>query len=166
MALNLETKKSIVMKINTIAKKALSAVIATIKNIPAKKITTLRKTGRTENVFLYVVKHTLLKIALKKTKLKCLNTKIHGSTLIGFSLENPGSVAKIFKKFSQENQSFKIVTAAMHDKILSQTEIHTLANLPSFTEAITHFIITIKTATIGQLFSTLLEIKKKKIISK
>ncbi|WP_343128220.1 50S ribosomal protein L10 [Buchnera aphidicola (Takecallis taiwana)] len=166
MALNLAEKKNIVIKINQIAKTALSAVIATLKNIPANKITELRKISRTENVFLYVIKHTLLKLSLKDTQLACLNTKINGSTLIGFSLDNPGSAAKIFQRFSQENQGFSIITAALNNKILSQIEIHDLANLPNFKEAITRFIITIKTATIGQLFSTLLAIKDKKIILK
>lgn len=166
MALNLHDKKKIVIKINKIAKKALSAIIAVPNNISANKINILRKISRQDNVCLYVIKNTLLKISLKSTQLECLNQNISGPTIIGFALDHPGSAAKIFYQFSQQNKDFKIVTAAIHNKILSQPEIHALAHLPTLKEAITQFIITIKTATIGQLFSILLAIKEQKIISK
>lgn len=166
MALNLDKKKNIIIKINQIAKQALSAIIASPNNISVNKMNILRKNSRQENIFLCMIKNTLLKLSLKKTHLECLKKKISGPTIIGFALDHPGSAAKIFHKFSQQNKNFKIITAAMHDKILSKVEIQSLANLPNLKEAITRFIITIKTATIGQLFSILLEIEKKKIISK
>ncbi|QCI25840.1 50S ribosomal protein L10 [Buchnera aphidicola] len=160
MALNLDEKKNIAIKINQIVKKSLSVVLASSRNISVNKINALRKISRQENVFLYVIKNTLLKISLKNTQLECLNRKISGPTIIGCSLDHPGSAAKIFRKFSQKNKNFKITTAAMHNKILSKTEIIDLANLPNLKEAIAKFIFTIKNATIGKLFSILLQITK------
>lgn len=163
MALKIKKKKEIINKINKIAKTALSAVIATSKNISVNKITELRKISRIENVFICVIKNTLLKISLKKTHLECLNKIISGPIIIGFSLKNPESTAKIFKNFSKENKKFKIITAALNKKLLSKDEIEKLATLPSLKEALTHLIITIKNATIGKLFSILLAIKENNI---
>lgn len=163
MALKIKKKKEIINKINKIAKTALSAVIATSKNISVNKITELRKISRIENVFMCVIKNTLLKISLKKTHLECLNKIISGPIIIGFSLKNPESTAKIFNNFSKENKQFKIITAALNKKLLSKNEIEKLATLPNLKEALTHLIITIKNATIGKLFSILLAIKENNI---
>ncbi|CAL4317912.1 50S ribosomal protein L10 [Buchnera aphidicola] len=161
MALNLQQKKNIVTKINKIAKSSKSAIIAKIKKISVNKINKLRKNSRKKNVLIYIIKNTLLKISLQDTHLQCLNNKIAGSIIIGFSKEHPGSAAKLFNSFSKKNKNFKIISATLNGKILSQSEIIQLSNLPTYEEAIIRLIITIKNATIGKLITVLQLIKKK-----
>ncbi|WP_343182559.1 50S ribosomal protein L10 [Buchnera aphidicola] len=161
MALNLQQKKHIVSKINKIASVSLSAVLAKKKKITTNEITKLRKHSRIEEIEIHVVKNTLLKKSLKTTQFECLNKKISGPIIIGFSLHHPGSVAKLFTQFQKKNSNFKILTAAYNKKILTNTEIENLSKLPNLKEAIQKIITIIKFTTVGKLFSILLEIKKK-----
>ncbi|CAL4041975.1 50S ribosomal protein L10 [Buchnera aphidicola (Phyllaphis fagi)] len=162
MILNIQKKKNIIAKINKIAHIALSVIIADTRTVNVNKITQLRKHGRINNVKIHVVKNTLLKISFQNTSLECLNNHLFGPSLIAFSINDSESAIKLFHNFHKNNKNFKIITAALHGKILSPLEINQIANLPSYQEAIIHLIITIKTATIGKLLFVLLAIKQKK----
>ena len=60
MALNIEDKKAIVAEVAEVAKKAVSAVTADSCGIPVASLTKLRKEARENNVYLHVVRNTLL----------------------------------------------------------------------------------------------------------
>ena len=67
MALNIEDKKQIVADVSEYAKKALSAVCADSCGIPVAQMTKLRKAARDNNVYLHVVRNTLLARAVEGT---------------------------------------------------------------------------------------------------
>ena len=68
MALNIEDKKAIVAKVADAANKAVSAVIADSCGIPVADLTKLRKEARANNVYLHVVRNTLLSRAVEGTE--------------------------------------------------------------------------------------------------
>ena len=73
MAIRLEDKQQIVAEVNEAAKGALSAVLADYHGTAVEEMTALRKAARENNVYLRVVRNTLLKRAVAGTDYECLN---------------------------------------------------------------------------------------------
>ncbi|CAL4317968.1 50S ribosomal protein L10 [Buchnera aphidicola (Pterocallis alni)] len=162
MALNVQSKKNIINKISKISKSSVSAIIANPKNICSNLLNQLRKNSRKNDVIIYMIKNTLLKIAINNTNIECLNKQLKGPILIGFSIQTPESAIKLFTQFSKKNKNFKIITACYNKKILSIKEINDLSNLPTYQEAIIRFMITIHNATIRKILNILLSINNNK----
>jgi large subunit ribosomal protein L10 len=90
----------------------------------------LRVQFHKENVGYKVGKNTLVKLALKGTKLAGLEKMLRGPTALAYS-KDPIAAAKVAVEFAKKNDKLKIIGAAMGDQILSEAETKTLASLPS-----------------------------------
>ena len=155
MALNIEDKKAIVAEVAEVAKKAVSAVTADSCGIPVASLTQLRKEARANNVYLHVVRNTLLTRALEGTEFECIKDSCKGPTIIGLSLDHPGAAARLFKEFAKNNKNFTIKGAAFEGEFISAEDIDRLATLPTYEEAIAHLMATMKEAAAGKLVRTL-----------
>ena len=98
MAIRLEDKKQIVSEVNEAATSALSAVLADYRGVTVSDLTTLRKSARENNVYLRVVRNTLLKKAVENTAFECMNEALVGPTILAFSMEDPGAAARVLKR--------------------------------------------------------------------
>ena len=116
MALNIEDKKAIVAEVAEVAKKAVSAVTANSCGIPVASLTKLRKEARENNVYLHVVRNTLLTRALEGTEFECIKDSCKGPTIIGLSLDHPGAAARIFKNFAKTCSQFEVKALAFEGK--------------------------------------------------
>ena len=155
MALNIEDKKAIVAEVAEVAKKAVSAVTADSCGIPVATLTKLRKEARENNVYLHVVRNTLLARALEGTEFECIKDSCKGPTTIGLSLDHPGAAARIFKNFAKSCDTFKVKALAFEGKAYDSKDIDVLATLPTYEEAIAHLMATLKEAAAGKLVRTL-----------
>ncbi|MGP1945082.1 MAG: 50S ribosomal protein L10 [Arsenophonus sp. ET-LJ4-MAG3] len=151
MALNLQKKQVIIAEIKEIIESALSLVIADFHGVSVEKMTKLRKEGREAEVYLRIVRNTLLRRIVKDSVYECLKEMFIGPTLIAFSKEHPGAAARLFKEFAKENQTFKIKAAIFEGALIPANEIDRLATLPTYKEAIMRLISTIKEASAGKL---------------
>ena len=113
MAIGLEDKKAIVAEVNETATSALSLVIADARGVTVDGMTALRKSARENSVTLRVVRNTLAKRALEGTDYECVNDSLAGPSLFGFSMEDPGAAARLFKDFAKENEDFEVKTLAV-----------------------------------------------------
>ena len=136
MALNIEDKKAIVAEVAEVAKKAVSAVTADSCGIPVATLTKLRKEARENNVYLHVVRNTLLTRALEGTEFECIKDRI-------------------FKNFAKSCDTFKVKALAFEGKAYDSKDIDVLATLPTYEEAIAHLMATLKEAAAGKLVRTL-----------
>ena len=155
MALNIEDKKAIVAEVAEVAKKAVSAVTANSCGIPVASLTKLRKEARENNVYLHVVRNTLLTRALEGTEFECIKDSCKGPTIIGLSLDHPGAAARIFKNFAKTHDKFKVRSLQFEGKVYDAKDIDVLATLPTYEEAIAHLMATLKEAAAGKLCRTL-----------
>ncbi|XBC38761.1 MAG: 50S ribosomal protein L10 [Buchnera aphidicola (Melaphis rhois)] len=162
MILNFQQKQEIVSNINNITKQSLSIVIANSKHVKVNDITELRCLARKIGVKLGVFKNTLIKLGIKGTQFECLKKLLTGPVLMGCSIDHPRSAARLFRQFSVNNVNFKIIGAVFKKKILLACDINTLADMPTYNEAISRFIITIKEASMGKLMRSFFSIKKMK----
>lgn len=136
MAIGLEDKKAIVAEVNETATSALSLVIADARGVPVDGMTALRKEARENQVTLRVVRNTLAKRALEGTEYECVNDTLAGPSLFGFSMEDPGAAARLFKDFAKENEEFEVKALAVSGQMLGAEQLDVLAKLPTRDQAL------------------------------
>ena len=75
------------------------------------ELTELSKAARETGVYVRVVKNTLAKRALAGTELECMQDGLVGPLLLAFSMEDPGSAARLISTF-----------AKTHDKLITNPQ--------------------------------------------
>jgi len=136
MALRLEDKKALVAEVNEVASRALSAVAAEYRGLTAVKFDALRSKARENGVYLHVVKNTLASRAVKGSEFECLEPALVGPLVLGFSLEDPGSVGRVIKDFAKDNDKLVVKAIAVGGALYGAKDIDRLANLPTKEQAL------------------------------
>ncbi|MGL9769473.1 MAG: 50S ribosomal protein L10 [Sodalis sp. (in: enterobacteria)] len=162
MTLNFQEKEAIIAEVSKVAKGAHSAVVADPRGVTVDKMTALRKAGREADVYMRVVRNTLMRRLVEGTPFKCLKDTFFGPTLIAFSNKHPGTAARLFKAFSKDNANFKIKAAAFESEVIPASQIDRLATLPTYEEAIARLMSTMKEASAGKLVRTLAALRDQK----
>lgn len=160
MALNLEDKKAIVADVNETALNALSLVIADARGVNVSDMTELRAKARENKVSLRVVRNTLAKRALQDTEFACVNDALVGPSLFGFSMEDPGAAARIFKEFAKSNDKFEVKALSVSGQLLSKEQIDVLASLPTLEQALGQ-LVSVMIAPVTKLVRTFNEVPTK-----
>lgn len=136
MALNLESKKVIVDQVGTTASNALSLIIADARGVNVTDMTILREKAREQNIEIRVVRNTLAKLAFKGTDFECVSEVLTGPSLFGFSMEDPGAAARLFKEFAKDNDKFEVKALSISGQLLDTGQIDVLAKLPTLEQAL------------------------------
>ena len=160
MALAFEDKKQIVAEVNETASNALSLVIADARGVNVTDMTALRKLARENSVHLRVVRNTLAKRAFEETEFDCVNDALVGPSIFGFSMEDPGAAARIFKDFAKENANFEVKALSVGGKLLDANQIDALAKLPTRDQAL-GMLASVMIAPVTKLVRTFNEVPSK-----
>jgi len=144
VAIGLEDKKAIVAEVNETATSALSLVIADSRGVTVDGMTALRKTARENQVTLRVVRNTLARRALEGTEFECINDSLVGPSLFGFSMQDPGAAARIFKDFAKQNEKFEVKALAVSGQMLGADQLDVLAKLPTRDQALSMLMSVMK----------------------
>lgn len=156
MALKLEDKQAIVSEVAGVAGNAHSAVVAEYRGLSVGEMTELRKQARENQVFLKVVRNTLAKRAVEDTDFGCLQDALVGPVVLAFSLEEPGSAARVIRDFAKKNDKLVVTAVAFGGKKLPATDLEALASLPTYEEALAS-LMSVMQAPIGKFVRTLNE---------
>jgi len=154
VALNLEGKKAVVAEVAEIASTAYSAVAAEYDGLTVSDMTTLRNAAREQNVHIRVIRNTLARRAVEGTDFACMQDGMTGPLVFGFSMEDPGAVARVMSEFSKENEKLEVKMVSLGGKLLPATDITRLAKMPTKDQAIGILMGTMK-APIEKLVRTL-----------
>ena len=160
MAIGLEEKKAIVAEVNETAASALSLVIADARGVASNDMTALRATARENQINLRVVRNTLAKRALEGTDYECVNDTLVGPSIFGFSMEDPGAAARLFKDFAKDNSEFEVKALSVSGKLLGADQLDVLAKLPTREQALAS-LMSVMQATVGKLVRTMNEVPSK-----
>jgi large subunit ribosomal protein L10 len=160
VAIGLEDKKAIVAEVNETATSALSLVIADARGVTVDGMTALRKNARENSVTLRVVRNTLAKRALEGTDYECVNSTLVGPSLFGFSMEDPGAAARLFKEFAKENKNFEVKALAVSGQILGANQLDVLAKLPTRDQALS-LLMSVMKAPVTKLVQTMNDVPGK-----
>jgi large subunit ribosomal protein L10 len=144
VAVNLEGKKAVVAEVAEIASSAYSAVAAEYRGLSVSDMTALRVAARKENVYLRVVRNTLAKRAVEGTDFACMQEEMTGPLVYGFSMEDPGAVARVMGEFAKNNKQFEIKIVSLGGKLLPASDIAKLAKMPTKDQAISILMGTMK----------------------
>jgi large subunit ribosomal protein L10 len=155
VALNLEGKKAVVAEVAEIASTAYSAIAAEYRGLAVSDMTALRNAAREQNVYIRVVRNTLARRAVDGTDFACMQEGMIGPLVYGFSMEDPGAVARVMSAFSKENNKFEVKMVSLGGKLLPATEIDRLAKMPTKDQAIGILMGTMK-APVEKLVRTLI----------
>ena len=154
MALNLEGKKAVVAEVAEIASTAYSAVAAEYDGLTVSDMAVLRNAAREQNVHIRVIRNTLARRAVEGTDFACMQEGMTGPLVFGFSMEDPGAVARVMGEFSKENEKLEVKMVSLGGKLLPATDITRLAKMPTKDQAIGILMGTMK-APIEKLVRTL-----------
>jgi large subunit ribosomal protein L10 len=160
LALNLEQKKAIVAEVADVASSAHSAIAAEYRGLTVADMTDLRVKARNSGVYLRVVKNTLARRAVEGTDLECMSEGLTGPLVIAFSQEDPGAAARVIKDFAKDHDKLVVRLVAIGGKLLAPSDIETLAKMPTYEQALSMLMATMK-APIQKLAATLNEVPGK-----
>ena len=144
MALNLAEKQAVVAEVAEIAAKALSAVGAEYRGLTVSEMDELRAEARKNNVYLRVVKNTLVRRAVEGTDYECMREGLTGPLVYAFSMEDPGAAARVIKDFAKEHAKLEPKLVSIGGKLLAASELDTLAKMPTYDQAISLLMAVMK----------------------
>ena len=156
MPLSLSEKKEVVAAVAEVAKDAKSAVAAEYRGLDVAEMTEFRRQARAAGVYVRVVPNNLAKRAVESTDFECMREGLSGPLVLAFSREDPGSAARVVRDYRRANQKLKVRLVAFGGKLVDPAEIDSLANLPTWEEAIARLMATLK-APVTRLVRTLAE---------
>ena len=160
MALNLEAKKAVIEQVNAIAINAVSVGVAEYRGLNVEQMTNLRNSAIDADVFLRVVKNTLAKRALAETGCECITPVLSGPVILGFSQEDPGAVARIFRNFIKENEALVVKGLGVSGEFVDADQLKKIASLPTKDQAIS-ILMALMLAPTEKLVRTLNEVPTK-----
>lgn len=156
MALRLDDKKAVVAEVAAVAAQAHSAVAAEYRGLSVSHLTQLRKEARESGVYLRVVKNTLARKAVAGTSFECMQDGLVGPLILAFSLEDPGSAARVVSAFAKTHDKLVVKLVAVGGKQYGPSELERLASLPNREQALSMLMGTMK-APIEKFVRTLAE---------
>ena len=128
----LSEKQAIVEALAERIKNAGAGVLVDYKGITVAEDTALRTEMRKEGVEYTVVKNTLTRKALDKLGMSELDEVLNGTTSLATSVDDPIVPFRILSDYSKKlNDRFNIKAAFMEGRVLSESEIAEMAQLPS-----------------------------------
>lgn len=160
MPIGLEDKKAIVANVNETASNALSLVIADARGVSVGAMDALRKQARENNVRLQVIRNTLAKRAIEGTEYECVKDALVGPSIFGFSMEDPGAAARLFKDFAKQQEAFEVKALSVGGKLLDAKQLDVLAKLPTREEALGQ-LAAVTIAPVTKLVRTFNEVPSK-----
>lgn len=161
MALNLDGKKAVVEEVAQYAAKAYSAVAAEYRGLTVTQLTAMRKKARETGVYLRVVKNTLAKRAVAGTEFECMQEGLVGPLLLAFSMEDPGSAARLISDFSKEHDKLITKIVAIGGQSYGPSELARLAQLPTRDQGIS-MLMSVMKAPVQKLVRTLDAVREQK----
>jgi large subunit ribosomal protein L10 len=123
-------------------------------------MTNLRNSAIDADVSLRVVKNTLAKRALAETECECITSVLSGPVILGFSQEDPGAVARVFRDFIKENEALVVKGLGVSGEFVDADQLKRIADLPTKDQAISMLMVLMLAPT-EKLVRTLNEVPTK-----
>ena len=156
MPLNLEQKQAVVAEVAEVAAKAFSVVAAEYRGLTVGELTELREKARETGVYLRVVKNTLVRKAVENTEFDCIKDALAGPLIVAFSMEDPGSAARLVKDFSKDHAKLETKFVSVGGQLLEASELERLSKLPTKDQAIS-MLMSVMKAPVEKFVRTLAE---------
>ena len=124
------TKESQVNELKEKLGKTASIVLADYRGIDVPTVTTMRDEFRKVQCEYKVYKNTLVKLAIKGTKMEGLGKHLEGPTAVIFSWESPSAPAKVATKLAKDQEKFVLKGGYFEGSVLDKKGVEGLATMP------------------------------------
>ncbi len=142
MSLNLTEKKAVVAEVSEQVANAQVIVIAEYRGTGVANMTALRASARKSDVYLRVLKNTLVRRAVENTAFSSLADGMVGPLIFGIS-QDPVAAAKVLNDFAKTNDKFVIKAGAVPNQLLDVAGVQALASMLSREELLAKFARTL-----------------------
>lgn len=133
----LSEKQAIVEDLAQKLKKASAGVFIDYSGTTVITDTEMRRAMRKAGVEYAVVKNTLTRFAANQTGFEALDPYLNGPTALALSYDDPVAAAKIVCEYAaKKNSTLKIKVGFVDGKIIDESQIKALAELPSKEELV------------------------------
>jgi large subunit ribosomal protein L10 len=129
VSLNLEQKQAVVAEVSKVIADAEVAAVAEYRGLTVAQMTVLRQKARKADVYVRIVKNTLVRRAVQGSPFECMQDQLVGP-LAFVASKDPVAVAKTLTEFAKDNDKLIVKVGAMGGKLLSEAEMKALAALP------------------------------------
>ncbi|MDD5448307.1 MAG: 50S ribosomal protein L10 [Actinomycetota bacterium] len=123
-------KKEEVKKIKKRLEKSDGVLLLCYRGIKVYESNELRRMLKTLGAELRVVKNSLARIALEGTDKEKVSSLIEGPVALVLTGDDPSSVAKALKQFSQGRKEFRLLGGLYSGRLFDEKEAEWLASLP------------------------------------
>ena len=156
MPLSLNEKMAVVAEVAEVAKSASSVIAAEYRGLNVAEMTEFRRQARAAGVHVRVVPNNLAKRAVESTDFECMREGLSGPLVLAFARDDPGSAARVVRDYRRTNQKLEVRLVAFGGRLVDPADIDSLANLPTYEEAIARLMAVLK-APVTKLTRTLAE---------
>ena len=126
-------KEKIVDKLNKSFKDSEGVVVTHYLGLNTSELSELRIKVNEAGARFCVAKNSLIKLALKNTDYKALESYFKGPTALIFS-KDPVAGIKVIKKYADTNEKLKVIKASLNEKVIDEDEFNALSKLASLEE--------------------------------
>ena len=106
-------------------------IVVGYTGLKVDQLTTLRKGLNKTGAEVHVVKNSIFRIAAKEAGVADLNGALAGQIAVVTGQKDVSAAAKALKTFGADNEKLKIKFGYLNSKRMDESEIMTLADLPS-----------------------------------
>jgi large subunit ribosomal protein L10 len=124
------TKEAQVSELKEKLARTASLVLADYRGIDVPTVTAMRDEFRKVQCEYKVYKNTLVKLAIKGTKMEGLSAHLEGPTAVIFSYESPSAPAKVATKLAKEQEKFVLKGGYFEGSVLDVKGVEGLATMP------------------------------------
>lgn len=124
-------KQFLIDEVQNHLKKSDYVILANFTKVTVADVAKLRGQLAEQNAEFHVVKNSSLRVAGKALGLPDVDAALAGPTAVVVGGKNPYAVAKVLKKFFEENQKLEVKIGVIDNKPVSAAELAQLAELPS-----------------------------------
>jgi len=151
MAKTKEQKKQILQDLTEKINKAKSIIFTSFNALGVKENEELRNKLRAENSEYFVIKKTLLNLALKDINIKDLDVKkLEGQIAVVFGYDDEVAPARVVGDFRKKNEDkINFVGGILEGKLLLKDEVTALAKLPGKQELYAKLVGSINAPVFG-----------------
>jgi large subunit ribosomal protein L10 len=127
-------KEQVLGEIKEVFQNVASVVIADYRGIKVPTVTRMREEFRAAGCYYRVLKNSLVKIAVKGSKMEPLSALMVGTTAVIWSVETPQPPAQVALKWAREEPKFVIKGGYYEGQLLDVAGVDALARMPGKNE--------------------------------
>ena len=148
MSLKVKDKKTVVAEVSAALKDANTLVIAEYRGVEVSSMTKLRAQARQHEVYLRVLKNTLVRRAVQETPFAGLADQMVGPLVYAVSVD-PVAAAKVLHQYAKVDDKIILKAGSCNGQLLNAFQVAELALIPTREELLSKLLYVIQAPVAG-----------------